>query len=81
MVLHDVRELVDVVEAHDDHEGLVELRICTARGVSRRLVEIEVECEQRREQVVLKRLGAVADFARHEIFVQKIEIGLMRVEC
>src|SRR6266487_3795627 len=44
------------------------------------LGEIEVQREQRRQQIVLEALGALADVAREKRRVEKIEKGLLRIE-
>ena len=76
----DVAELIEMIEAHDHHEGLRQFGIVRARGVARRLAQIEVERKQRRQQIVLEALDAVADLARHQRLVEQIEKGLMRIE-
>ena len=76
----DVAELVEMIEAHDHHQGLRELRMFGARRIVRRLAQIEVEREQRREQIVLEAVDAVADFGGDERVIEQIEKGLMRIE-
>jgi hypothetical protein len=76
----DVAELIEVVEAHDHHEGLRQLGIFRARGVTRRFAQVEVERKQRRQQVVLEGVDAVAYLARHQRRVEQVEKGLMRIE-
>ena len=80
VVAHDVAELVDVVEPHDHHEGLRQLGVLGARAVARRLAQIEIEREQRRQQIVLEALRAVADVARQQRVVEQVEKGLVRIE-
>ena len=53
---NDVEELVDVIETDDGHERVRQLGMIGGGEVARRLMKIEVEREQRREQVVLKAL-------------------------
>ena len=76
----DIAELIEMIEAHDHHQGARELRIFGARRIVRRLTQVEVKREQRREEIVLKAVGAVADFGGDERFIEKIEKGLMRIE-
>ena len=66
VMTNDVEELVDVIETDDGHERLRQLGMFGGGRVARRLVKIEVEGEQRREQVVLKLLGLLANRSRHD---------------
>ena len=77
---HDVAELVHVIEPHDHHERLRQLGVIGARAVARRLAEIEVKREQRRQQIVLEALRPIANVARHRCRIDEIEKGLVRVE-
>ena len=61
MVANDVEELVDVIETDDGHEGVRQLRMVGGCAVARRLMKIEVQREQRRQQVVLKAGGPLAN--------------------
>ena len=44
-----------------------------ARRVARRLAQIEMQREQRREQIVLEALDLLANLARHERLVEQID--------
>src|SRR5262249_7937029 len=57
-----------------------ELGAIGAGAVARRLGEIEMQREQRRQQIVLEALGALAQLAREKRRVEKIEEGLLRIE-
>ena len=80
VMAHDVAELVHVIEPHDHHERLRQLGVIGARAVARRLAEIEVKSEQRRQQIVLEALRPVPNVARHRCGIDEIEKGLVRVE-
>ena len=54
VVPDDVEKLVDVIETDDGHERVRQLGMIRGGEVARRLVEIEVEREQGRQQVVPK---------------------------
>ena len=43
-----------MIKPHDHHEGAVEFRIFGGGAIARRLAQIEIEGEQRRQQIVLK---------------------------
>ena len=62
---NDVEELVDVIETDDGHERVRQLGMIRGGEVARRLVKIEVEREQRGQQVVLKSRGPLANLRRH----------------
>src|SRR3981081_1041359 len=51
-----------------------------ARAVARRLAEIKVKGEQRRQQIVLKVLRPVANVARHRRGIEQVEECLVRIE-
>ena len=80
MVAHDVAELVHVIEPEDHHERARELAALGARAIAWRLGQIKVERKQRRQQIVLEALRALAHVAREERRVEEIEEGLLRVE-
>ena len=80
VVAHDLAKRVHVVEAENHHEGAGELRMRGARAVARRLSEIEVEREQRRQEIVAEVLRALAQLARKELVSEKIEKRLVRIE-
>ena len=61
VMAHDVAELVDMVEPHDHHERLRQFGVIGAGAVARRLAEIEMKGEQRRQQIVLKALRPVRE--------------------
>ena len=65
MMPDDVEELVDVIETDDGHEGVRQLGMIRGGEVARRLVKIEVEREQRGQQVVLKARGPLANLGWH----------------
>ena len=65
MMANDLEELVDVIETDDGHEGVRQLGMIRGGEVARRLVKIEVEREQRGQQVVLKARGPLANPGWH----------------
>src|SRR5262249_57321856 len=73
-------ELRDVREAEDRHEGALELRMLGAGGIARRLGEIEIKAEQRRQKIVAEVFRALAHLAREQAFVEQVEKGLVRIE-
>ena len=77
VVADDVVELVYMVEAEDDHEGVVEARVFVLRG----FVEVEVGAEQRGDAVVLEVLGFVPPLGRDGVFGEEVEEGLLGVEA
>ena len=77
---NDVEELIEVVEADDGHEGARQLRVIRRGQVAWRLVQVEVEREQRRQQVVAKALGPLPNLSRHDRGIEKLEVGLMGVQ-
>ena len=80
MMTYDFTELIRMIEAHDDHEGVIQGGIGGAGRVSWRLAQIEMQCKQRCEQVVLEAFDAVADVGWHERIVEQIKKRLVRVE-
>jgi hypothetical protein len=48
--------------------------------VARRLAQIEVQGEQRRQQIVLEPLDPLANLVRHERWVEQVDEGLGRIE-
>ena len=77
---HDAVELIDVIEAHDDHEGLLELGMRRTGLVARRFPEVEMQGKQRRKQIVLEALRAIANFTRHQGRVEQVDESLRRIE-
>ena len=65
MMPDDVEELVDVIETDDGHERVRQLGMIRGGEVARRFMKIEVEREQRRQQVVLKARGPLANLCWH----------------
>ena len=61
-------------------KALRKLGMLGARRVARRLAQIEMQREQRREQIVLEALDLLADFARHKRLIEQIDEGLRRIE-
>jgi NitT/TauT family transport system ATP-binding protein len=53
MMADHIGKLIDVIEPHDDHETAIELWTCRRNRVTRRLAEIEVEREERRNETIV----------------------------
>ena len=77
---NDVEELIHVIQPEDHHEGAIKLRVIGARSVAGRFRQIEIQREQRGEQVVLEARDLIANAVRKERIIKQIEKCLVRVE-
>src|SRR6185437_12434806 len=66
-------ELVEVLETHDYHEGAVEFRMMRGGCVARRLLQNEVEREERRDEVVGEGGGPVAQERWQKRRIEQLE--------
>src|SRR5262245_61429556 len=76
----DILKLTISFEPDQDHERFIELRTACSRGVTRRLIEREVQAEQRREQVILELLSLLAHGRWNRLHWHQIDERLLRIQ-
>src|SRR5206468_10980730 len=73
VMAHNRWKLLEVLQSENHHER--PLHFC---GISRRLFQVQIESEQRGEQIVFELASLVAPVPRQQIFFDQLEKRLLR---
>ena len=81
MVRHNIQKLIRTLQPQNDHQRVLDIRMLSRCAIMRRLVQIHMQREQRRQHIVLKLLNPLLPCLGQHLAVHQIEKRLMRIQA